>query len=369
MTKHEQIEILKKGVNNWNTWRGTDIFFKPDLSGADLGGIDLSGVNFNEVNLSDTKLQGVNLSNAELRRADLSRSNLSKAVLKDAYLYKAILNDTNLQESDIEGAVLAKAHGHKADFNKANLSVTNFNAADFQEAIFSGSKLTSASFVNTNLSKADLTGCFVFGVSAWGVKLDDAKQANLVITQAGEPKITVDNLEVAQFIYLIINNKKIQKVIDTITSKIVLILGNFSPERKQILYTLKDELRNHDYTPILFDFDRPLSRDLIETVILLAHLSRFIIADITSVRSVPNELQAIIPNLAVPILPLLQNNETEYGMFTDQYKYDWVLDVQTYQDKNDLLSSISSTLLPIVEKKFDELSLKRIKRFQEKSTN
>jgi len=48
---------------------------------------------------------------------------------------------------------------------------------------------------------------------------------NLIITDDNEPTITVDNLEVAQFIYLLLNNQKIRDVIDTITSKVVLILG------------------------------------------------------------------------------------------------------------------------------------------------
>jgi len=41
---------------------------------------------------------------------------------------------------------------------------------------------------------------------------------------AHEPRITIDNIEVAQFIYLLLHNEKIRDVIDTITSKAVLIL-------------------------------------------------------------------------------------------------------------------------------------------------
>jgi hypothetical protein len=37
----------------------------------------------------------------------------------------------------------------------------------------------------------------------------------LVITGPGEPEITVDNIEVAQFIYLMLNNEKVRDVIDT----------------------------------------------------------------------------------------------------------------------------------------------------------
>src|SRR5271166_6552496 len=41
------------------------------------------------------------------------------------------------------------------------------------------------------------------GISAWNVKLNErTKQQDLIITQEGEPEVTVDDLEVAQFVHL-----------------------------------------------------------------------------------------------------------------------------------------------------------------------
>jgi hypothetical protein len=139
----------------------------------------------------------------------------------------------------------------------------------------------------------DLTGCRIYGVSAWNLKLENAKQRNLVITGAGEPEITVDNIEVAQFVYLMLNNQKIRDVIDTITSKAVLILGRFTDERKAVLDALREELRKRDYLPILFDFNVPATRDITETVSLLARMARFIIADLTDPSSIPQDPQGV----------------------------------------------------------------------------
>ena len=96
----------------------------------------------------------------------------------------------------------------------------------------------------------------------WDIKVDDrTKQQNLIITDSDEPVITVDNIKVAQFIYLLLNNQEIRDVIDTITSKAVLILGRFSDERKPILDAIRDELRKHNYLPIMFDFrPQPIRR-------------------------------------------------------------------------------------------------------------
>src|SRR5207253_3695589 len=137
-----------------------------------------------------------------------------------------------------------------------------------------------------NMRKATLTGCSIFGISAWGVELEGATQDSLVITSANEPRITVDNLEVAQFIYLLLNNSKIRDVIDTVARKAVLILGRFTPERKAVLDALREALRTNGYLPILFDFEKPSSRNFTETVKTLAHLSRFIIADLSDPASI-----------------------------------------------------------------------------------
>ncbi|WAM22597.1 MAG: hypothetical protein OI715_00455 (plasmid) [Candidatus Methanoperedens sp.] len=209
--------------------------------------------------------------------------------------------------------------------------------------------------IETNFEKSNLTGCRIYGISAWDLQLQGAIQSDLVITRYKEPTITVDNLEVAQFIYLLLNNEKIRKVIDAITSKVVLILGRFG-EHKTILDAIRSELRNCNYLPVLFDFEKPVSRDITETVRTLAHLSRFIIADITEPRSIPQELQAIVPDLAVPIQPLLLEGSTgEYVMFQDlKKKYHWVLAVHQYKDLNDLLESLGENVIAPAEAKAQE---------------
>lgn len=64
--------------------------------------------------------------------------------------------------------------------------------------------------MDTHFTGADLTGCRIFGISAWRVKLEGATQQDLVITPENEPTVTVDNIEVAQFIYLMLNNEKVR---------------------------------------------------------------------------------------------------------------------------------------------------------------
>ena len=211
--------------------------------------------------------------------------------------------------------------------------------------------------VETDLSQAILTDCLIYGISVWDVQLEGAKQDSLVISpDHGWPRITVDNLKVAQFIYLLLNNKEIREVIDTITSKVVLILGRFTSERKAVLDALREELRKHNYLPVLFDFEKPASRDITETISTLAHLARFIIADLTDPSSIPQELQAIVPTLAVPVQPVLLEGKREYSMFSDFLKtYHWVLPVYYYRDQGNLLATLKEQVIEPAEQKAKEL--------------
>lgn len=182
------------------------------------------------------------------------------------------------------------------------------------------------------------------------MNLDGAQQTNLIITHDNGAKTTVDDLELAQFIYLLLYNKKIRNIIDAITSKVVLILGRFTAERKAILEAIRGEIRKRGYVPVLFDFDQPADRDLTETVSTLAHLARFIVADITEPRCIPHELATIVPTLAVPIQPLLLDGTVgEYAMFNDLNKYEWVLRVFRYKSLEVLLASIGDNVIAPAE--------------------
>jgi hypothetical protein len=168
----------------------------------------------------------------------------------------------------------------------------------------------------------------------WDIKVNEStQQQNLIITD-GAPYITTDNLKVAQFIYLLLKNEEIRDVIDTVGRKLVLILGRFElPERKRVLDVLRDELRRRNYLPVVFDFEKPASRDLTETISTLAHMSRFVIADLTEAKSLPQELGVIVPNLpSVPVQPIILRGEREYAMFEHFRRYPWVLEVLEYDD-------------------------------------
>jgi uncharacterized protein YjbI with pentapeptide repeats len=87
-------------------------------------------------------------------------------------------------------------------------------------ANLSGAHLSEAVLIQTDLRDASLAESQVYGASVWDIKVNDqTKQQNLIITPYADAAITIDNIKVAQFIYLFLNNQEIRDVIDTITSK------------------------------------------------------------------------------------------------------------------------------------------------------
>lgn len=385
MANPKHLAILKQGLIVWNLWRKENPEIQPQLRGADLKEADLRHMNLCYANLFEAdllmadlrqamlhnadlsharlnaaKLQEADLSGANLSRTNLSEATISRAILASTKLKEANLSATKLSNANLRGANLFKANLSGAKLSKANLANAHLRRADLgganlSSSDLSGADLTRANLVETNLEKANLYGCRIYGISAWSLKLNDAVQTGLVITPTGKPEITVDNLEVAQFIYLLLNNKKIRDVIETISRKVVLILGRFG-EHKPILDAIREELRKYDYLPVLFDFGKPATRDFTETVRTLAHLSRFIIADITDPSSIPLELQAVVSDLAVPVQPLLLRGRREFSMFTDlRKKYHWVLATYQYSDISDLLTSLGREVIAPAEQKAKEL--------------
>jgi uncharacterized protein YjbI with pentapeptide repeats len=345
MPNVDHLAALNRGPAAWNAWRKSSPNIKPDLSGAYLHGRRLQSVDFRVSNLNGATLKDCDLSGANFTEATLVEAVIRDCVLAGAILYRAILH-----RSDCRGAFLRWADLSRADFTAANLA---------------GAVLRRTHLSRTVFKSANLSGCSVYGCAVWNVDLDGAVQNDLIITEQDEPEITVDDLEVAQFIYLIVNNKRIRNVIDSVTSKAVLILGRFTAARKQSLDALRSELRRRGYLPILFDFQTPRSRNLTETVSILAHLARFVVADITDAKSIPQELMRIVPILTrLPIQPILMAGKREYGMFDDFRAYPWVLPLYSYKTTAELTKSVGEKVIGPAEAKAQELLANQVSGFR-----
>jgi hypothetical protein len=227
----------------------------------------------------------------------------------------------------------------------ADLTGANLHQTDFARADLTAANLTSAHLVETSFRGSRLERCCVYGIAAWRLDVAEATQLDLVLTPGGESAITVDDIEVAQFLHLMLDNRVLRRCIDTLTSKLVLVLGRFSPARKPALEAIRAELRRHDLVPVIFDFEKPVRRDLSETVSVLAHLAKFLVVDITDALSVPHELMSIVPTLpSVPVQPVLHASGIPYAMFAHLQRYPWVRPLLRYRDLEELTAGLRATL-------------------------
>jgi uncharacterized protein YjbI with pentapeptide repeats len=409
MANAGHIDIVRDRIDHWNEWRRKNTKVVPDFAGADLSELNLAGANlakadFSGARLAGTNLSGANLSRAKFFRADLSQADLSRATLFKANLSQADMAGANLNGADLTGAfliranlsgasllqacmkganlgqaslfraklvgaVLCQASFFKADLSEADLSEANLEEANFQEAVLERTNLRSANAANanfcfatllrTNLENAVLDNCAVYGTSLWDVNLTESRQRDLDIMPAQQPVLSVDSLQTAQLVGMLLHHEKARYEVFSITLNTVLVIGRFPSERKPVLESIKEALRRGDYSPLVLDFDLPGSGDKNEIVKTLGRMSRFVIADLTDDRRIAETLDAVVHFLpSIPIQPIGQKGREQGVVDSHYHKYRWVLPFWPFTDPDDLAKKIGREVIAPAEQKAAEIRQK-----------
>jgi hypothetical protein len=88
-------------------------------------------------------------------------------------------------------------------------------------------------------------------------------------------------------------------------------------------------------------------------------LARFIIADISDPKSIPQELASVVPTLpSVPVQPLLQAGYEPWGMYDHIKRFPWVLPLVKYENQQSLLRDLEPKVLGPAEAKAKEQTAK-----------
>jgi TIR domain-containing protein/pentapeptide repeat protein len=130
MANPEHLDILKRGVKAWNSWRRETQTFNPELTKADLNSFHIPGIDLTNANLSGAYLSRAYLREAKLTGAALTGANLIGAYLYDADIRKANLTGALLGEASLAGANFDEAYLHGADLKLAMTSGTIFSKID-----------------------------------------------------------------------------------------------------------------------------------------------------------------------------------------------------------------------------------------------
>lgn len=401
MTDAGQIDLVRDRIEVWNDWRRKNTRIVPDLAGADLAERDLSGANLARADLTGARLAGANLGGANLARAKLFRADLGQADLSRANLFKANasqadLGGANLNWADLTSAFLVRANlsgaslldaclkeanlgqaslfrarftkailrqtsFFKADLTGADLAGTDARGANFQEAVLedtclrgadaAGANLCFATLLRTDLEGARLDNCAVYGISLWEIRAEGSSQRDLDIMPAQQPILSVDGLQTAQMVGLLLHHEAVRDEVLAITLNTALVIGRFPPERQALLTAVKEALRRAGYSPLVLDFHLPGTGDKNEIVKTLGRMSRFVVADLTGDRRVAETLDAVVHFLpSLPIQPIAQaGGETVSGVHYPKYR--WVLPLWTFRGPDDLAARFGPDVVATAERR------------------
>jgi uncharacterized protein YjbI with pentapeptide repeats len=326
---------------------------RADLSRANLHLANLSRAHLGEANLTEANLLLASLSEASLRGAHLNRAHLSRADLRAADLSRAHLGEADLHLANLSEANLRGAHLSRTDLSEANLSEAELSGAELRGARLHGANLQRARLCETNLSGADLSGARVYGTSTWNVVSDgETKWRDLVITPSREPPVTADDIEVAQFVYLLFSNDKTGRVIEAVASRMVLIIGRFGAEQAPVLEALKEALRQHmpALVPVVFDIPPPSQVSVVETVLRLTQMARFVIADLTDAKRVLPELRRLTRDVGSPIVPIVREGPAGLPLaLADLDGLRTALPVFFYRDAEHLIEALDEAVIKPAE--------------------
>lgn len=357
--------------SEWNRWRRRSRE-QPDLQGAHLAGYHLD-----QLNLEGVRLDDANLSWTDMRSARLAGASLKRTLLLGARLDEAHLEGTQLDEAWLQNCSMSEARMRWAQLPGAAIMNCNLNRADLRDC--------------------DLRGALVWGNATWGIETRGAQQEGLLMgTNGFDPlhryaagsaeledlrardrpplarrvieaardwqAIEIGDLATADFVAAIENNRaNMARVLTSASRKLVLMLGRFTGRQRQVLRTIEDSLKGLGFLPMIFDFEVG-GRDLAGTLLALAAMSRFVIADLTDPRSVAMECQLIIPNVRVPFVPLIRTGREIFAMFQSLAdRFAWVLPPVTYQDPETLEERIEEWVIQPSAQLADELERRRIR--------
>lgn len=157
-----------------------------------------------------------------------------------------------------------------------------------------------------------------------------------------------------------LDGEGVSRMLSDIAARSVLILGRFTAQRKVILDAIRKALATppRQYVPIVFDFEKPGDRTLIGSILRFASVSRFVIADLSDPKSVPAELQAIVPQfVSLPVMLIIEATQREYAVADDILSRQSVKKpVVPYRDEAHLIAILDAEILASAEELYAELN-------------
>jgi uncharacterized protein YjbI with pentapeptide repeats len=193
MANPDHLNIIRHGVDAWNTWREENYGIEPDLAEVDLHDSELKEANFSETDLRHANLRGASFRGATFIKADLRGADLQKASFNLANLSEANLSEAVLRRTDFSEATLKKAYLIRADLVGADLFEADLERADFRWAFLIGTNLRHA-----NLTKSDFRWAYLIEADLSEADLSEANLIEANLSKADLQRVNFRNALVAR---------------------------------------------------------------------------------------------------------------------------------------------------------------------------
>lgn len=259
----------------------------------------------------------------------INNYDFSGIILEGVSIFNAFAEALTIRNATFRDVVFEEGDFSRADFGNCHFVNTRFNKtilsnAKFENATFENCNLNRVNLVNANFCVKSIEETVVYGISAWDLQTCESSiQSKLVIEKTyefysdiiaeGRIPLMVDDIELAQFIYYLTNHKRLRETINVMNSRSVLLLGRFKNGGLERLYKIREWLLTQNYLPMIFDFERPDSMDLVEVIVTMGGLSKFIIADLSG-PFVDTELTEISSLYLKPIILFHSNQPNHPGL-------------------------------------------------------
>lgn len=340
----ESLRMQNKVI--WNDWKNSlneKIIMFEEINFSDVVTYTVDNYNFIQVRFYGCQFKEVDFFSCDFRHGIFENCEFTgpRSSLEECKFQEAEFRNTNFTDTDIS----------KSDFSSCTFINCKFNKVNFYKT----------SLINAVFNDCEIKDCEVFGANVWNITTTRTEQKDLRIPfgigkrgEARKEKITIDDLELANIVFLLSANENFTRLLSEFHSRFVLILGRFG-ENMPRLEAIKKRLREYDYSPIVFDFQSPNALDLIEVIVFLALVSKFIIADLSEPKSVPAELQSILSNIMIPVVPILHKDSSVYGTYSYTNRYSWILPVLVFENITDLTNRFNKAIIKPANELFEQI--------------
>jgi hypothetical protein len=201
--------------------------------------------------------------------------------------------------------------------------------------------------MNCNLAQAILTESRLDETVLSGARQEGIVTSNLALTPSDEAAVLVDDLEMVHLMDALLREPRSRELIARSSLRIALVIGRFPQWRRPHLDAVREELRRSEFAPLAIDLEKPVGPKLRSLIANLAHLARFVIADLAGSRAFAKELQPFSFTLRdLPIQVVMPDGEEPPDL-----PGNWAFEPCRYRDTEHLVEIFEREILQPLARK------------------